>query len=128
MKDSVNFGPFFIRRDKKILSFPVTYWDFSGSVSRKKNFLPEKIYQSFLVNIWYCFIYLIIKAHTEHVFINLNQVLRENGDKMVSLKMISYNRQRSYEIIIFLVALFASAIEQKNSKINHIITFAENCQ
>ena len=47
---------------------------------------------------------------------------------MVSLKAINYNRQRSYEIIIFIVALFASAIEHKISEINRIITFAENCQ
>ncbi len=31
-----------IRRDKKILSFPVTYWDFSWSVGRKKNLLTRK--------------------------------------------------------------------------------------
>ena len=33
-----------IRRDKKILSFHITFWDFWGSVGRKKNFLPRKIF------------------------------------------------------------------------------------
>ncbi len=75
----------FIWRDKKILSFPVTCWDFSGSVGGEKIFLPEKSYQSFLVNTWNCFIYLIIKAHTEHVLINLN--------KMVSLKTIITDKE-----------------------------------
>ncbi len=50
---------------------------------------------------------------------------------MVNLKTINYNRQRGYEIIIFIVGLlffFASAIEHKISEINRIITFVENCQ
>ena len=32
----------YFRRDKIILSFPVTFKDFSGSVGRKKNFLTRK--------------------------------------------------------------------------------------
>ena len=31
-----------LRRDKKILSFPVTFQDFQGSVGRKINFLSRK--------------------------------------------------------------------------------------
>ncbi len=35
--------PLFIRRDKIILSFPVTFQDFPGSVGRKKKILIRKI-------------------------------------------------------------------------------------
>ena len=40
----VTFGIliFLLRRDQKILSFPVTFQDFLGSVDREKNFLSRK--------------------------------------------------------------------------------------
>ena len=41
MKILVSFGDV-VRRDKKILSFPVTFQDFLGSVGRKKKLFPEK--------------------------------------------------------------------------------------
>ncbi len=51
------------------------------------------------------------------LFDNIPQLyLIENGDKMVTLKTINYNRQKSDEIMIFIVALLLYLHRRSNTK------------